>query len=239
MEEFASAINNLTMLLIVIGGSIFTLCVAVGAILYMTAAGDPHKQQIARGALVSSLLGVVILAMSPVAPQVLSRFVIEPSGGQALDRVGQAGCDRTLRSALVTQRSVSTQERANSMIRQIQAQRRAECSTDTWNPYIYIYISEGLGPLSGDANLGDENNGCLDRNSPPDTETHGKIGDTTIPRTLGNAAASDGDGIARDADGNILVLFRTTRRPSDGSLCWLYLASADIWDQAADTPKES
>lgn len=231
MEEFASAINNLTMLLIVIGGSIFTLCVAVGAILYMTAAGDPHKQQIARGALVSSLLGVVILAMSPVAPRVLSRFVIEPSGGQALDRVGQAGCDRTLRSALVTQRSVSTQERANSMIRQIQAQRRAECSTDTWNPRI-------IGGQGGDPNLGDENNGCLDENSPSDTQTHGKIGDTTIPRTLGNAAAGDGDGIARDADGNMLVQFFINRRPSDGSLCWLYLASADIWDQAADTPKE-
>ena len=235
MEEFTSAVNNLTMLLIVIGGSIFTLCVAVGAILYMTAAGDPHKQQIARGALVSSLLGVVILAMSPVAPRVLSRFVIEPAGGQALDRVGNTNCDRTLRSALVTQRSVSTDERANSIIRQIQAQRRDECSTDTWNPV----ISAGSGPHSGDANLGDENNGCLDRNSPSDTQTHGKIGDTTIPRTLGNAAAKDGDGIARDAEGNILVLFRVTRRPSDGSLCWLYLASADIWDQAADTPKES
>ena len=90
MEELTSALNNLTVLLIVIGGSLFTLCLAAGAVLYMTAAGDPHKQQLARGALLSSLIGVVILAMSPIAPRVLSRFVIEPSGGQALDRVGQA-----------------------------------------------------------------------------------------------------------------------------------------------------
>ena len=100
MEELTSALNNLTVLLIVIGGSLFTLCLAAGAILYMTAAGDPHKQQLARGALLGALVGVVILAMSPIAPRVLSRFVIEPSGGQA-------SCDRTLRSSLITQRGVS------------------------------------------------------------------------------------------------------------------------------------
>ena len=228
MEEFTSAINNLTMLLIIIGGSIFTLCVAVGAILYMTAAGDPHKQQIARGALVSSLLGVVILAMSPIAPRVLSRFVIEPSGGQALDRVGQAGCDRTLRSALVTQRGVSTTTRVNSMIRQIQAQRRSDCSSETWNPSV---------AASG---IDNEASGCLDLKSPnygaSPPQNHGTLGSTLIPRSLGEAAANDADGIARDADGNIMVLFATGSRPTDGALCWMYQASADIWDQAAKTP---
>ena len=229
MEEFTSAINNLTMLLIIIGGSIFTLCVAVGAILYMTAAGDPHKQQIARGALVSSLLGVVILAMSPIAPRVLSRFVIEPSGGQALDRVGQAGCDRTLRSALVTQRGVSTDDRVNSMIRQIQAQRRSDCASETWDPQVSA------------STVGDESDGCLfDKDAGP-TQSFGSIGSTRIPRSLGSAAAADGDGIARDADGNILVRFHVvsggvSKRPTDGALCWLYLANADIWDQSADTP---
>ena len=220
MEEFTSAINNLTMLLIIIGGSIFTLCVAVGAILYMTAAGDPHKQQIARGALVSSLLGVVILAMSPIAPRVLSRFVIEPSGGQALDRVGQAGCDRTLRSALVTQRGVSTTARVNSMIRQIQAQRRSDCSTDSWDPQV---ASTKVGASSDP--------GCIKADN-----DYGSIGSTVIPASLGDAAKADTDGIARDADGNVMVLFTGAKRPTDGSLCWLYLSSADIWDQSAAKP---
>ena len=229
MEEFTSAINNLTMLLIIIGGSIFTLCVAVGAILYMTAAGDPHKQQIARGALVSSLLGVVILAMSPIAPRVLSRFVIEPSGGQALDRVGQAGCDRTLRSALVTQRGVSTDDRVNSMIRQIQAQRRSDCASETWDPQV----------AAGE--VGAASDACLFKDAPSSTESYGTIGSTLIPRSLGSAAASDGDGIARDADGDILVMFHVpasgvAKRPTDGAKCWLYLANADIWDQSAATP---
>ena len=166
-----------------------------------------HKQQLARGALLSSLVGVVILAMSPIAPRVLSRFVIEPSGGQALDRVGQASCDRTLRSSLITQRGGSTTARANSMIRQIQAQRRNECSAETWNPEV------------------DDDQGCA---------TATKTGDTAVPASLkASAGVTDEDGITRDADGNILVSFETASRPTDGSLCWLYVASADIWDQSA------
>ena len=221
MEELTSALNNLTVLLIVIGGSLFTMCIAAGAILYMTAAGDPHKQQLARGALLSSLIGVVILAMSPIAPRVLSRFVIEPSGGQALDRVGQASCDRTLRSSLITQRGVSTTDRANSMIKQIQAQRRNECSAETWNPAVDTRGSGGGNPCSPKA--------VTDK-------TKQKIGATNVPASLWAAGWVDLDGLTRDAEGNILVSFATASRPTDGSQCWLYLGSADIWDQQAGLP---
>lgn len=222
MEEFTSALNNLTTLLIVIGGSLFTLCLAAGAILYMTAAGDPQKQQMARGALLSSIIGVVILAMAPIAPRVISRFVIEPSGGQALDRVGQASCDRTLRSSLITQRGVSTVARANSMIRQIQAQRRNDCSVETWSPKVddaanVCQVADGTG--------------------------YKDVGNTGVPASLGSAAKNDGDGISRDSEGNILVAFETAEtglnsrgRPTDGSVCWMYLATVDIWDQSATTP---
>ena len=221
MEELTSALNNLTVLLIVIGGSLFTLCLAAGAILYMTAAGDPHKQQLARGALLSSLIGVVILAMSPIAPRVLSRFVIEPSGGQALDRVGQASCDRTLRSSLITQRGVSTYARANSMISQIQAQRRNDCAAETWAPVI-----SGGAASTGSSDL------CLLGTSASPLDTF--IGSTQVPASLMSASWADSkDGVTRDADGNILVAFATAARPTDGSLCWLYLANADIWDQSA------
>ena len=218
MEEFTSALNNLTTLLIVIGSSLFTLCLAAGAILYMTAAGDPQKQQLARGALLSSIIGVVILAMAPIAPRVISRFVIEPSGGQGLDRVGQASCDRTLRSSLITQRGISTTARVNSMIRQIQAQRRNDCSTETWAPSV---AATSVG---------------ADTACRKTTAEHGAVGSTNIPDSLGDAAKADTDGIARDSEGNILVFFATANRPTDGSLCWLYLASADIWDQSAASP---
>ena len=222
MEELTSALNNLTVLLIVIGGSLFTLCLAAGAILYMTAAGDPHKQQLARGALLSSLIGVVILAMSPIAPRVLSRFVIEPSGGQALDRVGQASCDRTLRSSLITQRGVSTGTRANSMIRQIQAQRRNECSADTWNPAV---------------DEADNKQTCAVADTDVATG-YKKIGATDLPKSLGDAGKVDKeDGLTRDAEGNILVAFKDGSLPTDGSKCWMYRANADIWDQSAKVPE--
>ena len=211
MEEFTSAINNLTVLLIVIGGSIFTLCLAAGAILFMTAAGDPHKQQLAKAALMGAVVGVVVLAMSPIAPRVLSRFVIEPSGGQALDRVGQSGCDDTLRSSLITQRGVGTASRANSMIAQIQAQRRNECASETWAPEI----------------AGDQ--GC-------EGTLPVQIDGVSMPKSLHEAGKADSDGLTRDADNNILVSFVTGKRPTDTSLCWMYLASADIWGAAATAP---
>ena len=212
MEEFTSAINNLTVLLIVIGGSIFTLCLAAGAILFMTAAGDPQKQQMAKAALMGAVVGVVVLAMSPIAPRVLSRFVIEPSGGQALDRVGQSSCDDTLRSALVTQRGVGTAARANSMISQIQAQRRNECSPETWDPEIY-----------------DANTHTCDG-----TAVDSKFDGITVPRSLYAASGADSDALTRDADNNILVVFVGNKRPTDTSQCWMYLASADIWGAVAD-----
>ena len=47
MEELTSALNNLTVLLIAIGGSLFTLCLAAGAILYVTAVGEGRAAQLA------------------------------------------------------------------------------------------------------------------------------------------------------------------------------------------------
>ena len=209
VEEFTSAINNLTVLLIVIGGSIFTLCLAAGAILFMTAAGDPHKQQLAKGALMGAVIGVVVLAMSPIAPRVLSRFVIEPSGGQALDRVGQSGRDDTLRSALITQRGVGTAARANSMISQIQSQRRNECSAEVWAPIVTV---------------GADANACVGGGEDK------SLAGTLVPKSLYNSGAvTSEDGLTRDAEGNIMVEWETASRPTDTALCWMYIANADIW----------
>lgn len=210
MEEFTSAINNLTVLLIVIGGSVFTLCLAAGAILFMTAAGDPHKQQLAKGALMGAVIGVVVLAMSPIAPRVLSRFVIEPSGGTALDRVGQSGCDDTLRSSLVTQRGVGTAARANSMIAQIQAQRRNECNAEVWNPDVLTGAQTCMGTTA------------------PSAGAPVKMVGTTMPASLYNSADADADGLTRDAESNILVNWGTNK-PTDTALCWMYVSNADIW----------
>ena len=104
----------------------------------MTAFGDPQKQNIARGALVGAFVGVCIMGISFLAPRIMSQFVLEPAGLEGVANSGNTGCDRTLRSALITQRGVGNSQQVNSMVRAIQAQRSSDCNQETWNPYAYI-----------------------------------------------------------------------------------------------------
>ena len=215
MEEFTSALNNLTILLIVIGGSVFTLCLAVGAILFMTAAGDPHKQQLAKGAMFGAVIGAVVLAMSPLAPRVLSKFVIEPSGGQALERTIGSSCDDHLRTGFITQRGVSTTLRANSMISQVQTKRRDECNPDSWDPE--IAATQTCKGSTSNNRLGTEK--------------------VIIPASLIAAGGVNGeDGVTRDQDGNIMIGFKAGSLPGDTSLCWMYSANAGFWISSPTLP---
>ncbi len=215
MEEFTSALNNLTILLIVIGGSVFTLCLAVGAILFMTAAGDPHKQQLAKGAMFGAVIGAVVLAMSPLAPRVLSKFVIEPSGGQALERTIGSSCDDHLRTGFITQRGVSTAARANSMISQIQTKRRDECNPESWAPV--VDAAQKCKGSTANNRLGTEK--------------------VIIPASLIAAGGvTNEDGVTRDQDGNIMIAFTAGKLPGDTSLCWMYSANAGFWISSAALP---
>ena len=47
MEELASVINNFARLILYAGGGVFTIAVCVAGFFYMTAFGDPQKQNIA------------------------------------------------------------------------------------------------------------------------------------------------------------------------------------------------
>ena len=104
MEELASVINNFARLILYAGGGVFTIAVCVAGFFYMTAFGDPQKQNIARGALVGAFVGVCIMGVSFLAPRIMSQFVLEPAGLEGVSNSGNTGCDRTLRSALITQR---------------------------------------------------------------------------------------------------------------------------------------
>ena len=136
MEELASVINNFARLILYAGGGVFTIAVCVAGFFYMTAFGDPQKQNIARGALVGAFVGVCIMGISFLAPRIMSQFVLEPAGLEGVNQAGNTGCDRTLRSALITQRGVGNASHANSMIRAIQAQRASDCNAEIWNPYV-------------------------------------------------------------------------------------------------------
>ena len=233
MEELASVINNFARLILYAGGGVFTIAVCVAGFFYMTAFGDPQKQNIARGALVGAFVGVCIMGVSFLAPRIMSQFVLEPAGLEGVDQAGNTGCDRTLRSALITQRGVGNAKQANSMVRAIQAQRASDCNAEIWNPYV---IGKGTPPgtTTAVAETG-FTTGAKCAPAAADTAGH-KIGQTDVPSTLkqvsfSRVALKTYGGFARDASGNLMVEFATANRPTDGSQCWMYIAQSNYWDQ--------
>ena len=241
MEELASVINNFARLILYAGGGVFTIAVCVAGFFYMTAFGDPQKQNIARGALVGSFVGVCIMGVAFLAPKIMSQFVLEPAGLEGVDQsAGNTSCDRTLRSALIVRRGVGNAKQVNQIIRAVQAQRAADCNQEIWNPYAAI---KGTPPgATVDAASGFTDScategggaGGLWRSA----DVPANVGNTTTPTTLAQLAASrfasdTYGGFARDAGGSILVEFSVLNRPTDGSQCWLYVAQSNYWDQKA------
>ena len=199
----------------------------------MTAFGDPQKQNIARGALVGSFVGVCIMGVAFLAPKIMSQFVLEPAGLEGVDQsAGNTSCDRTLRSALIVRRGVGNAKQVNQIVRAIQAQRATDCNQETWNPYANI-----VGTPPGGAAI-TTNGFSADCADAAVVALAKAIGNTDTPKTLANLAASRFNnstygGFARDAGGNILVEFATASRPTDGSQCWMYVAQSNYWDQKA------
>ena len=233
MEELASVINNFARLILYAGGGVFTIAVCVAGFFYMTAFGDPQKQNIARGALVGAFVGVCIMGVSFLAPRIMSQFVLEPAGLEGVANSGNTGCDRTLRSALITQRGVGNSQQVNSMVRAIQAQRASDCNQEIWNPFASIASGTPPGPAPSTAIVDGFTSTCADNTATVVPET---IGNTVTPSTLAEVAKSrfgnsTYGGFARDSASNILVEFDTGYRPTDGSKCWLYVAQSNYWDQ--------
>ena len=239
MEELASVINNFARLILYAGGGVFTIAVCVAGFFYMTAFGDPQKQNIARGALVGSFVGVCIMGVAFLAPKIMSQFVLEPAGLEGVDQsAGNTSCDRTLRSALIVRRGVGNGKQVNRIIRAIQAQRASDCNQEVWNPF-----TRSRGTPPGAPGLlgwsGFEADCAASETGSPPTVTAIPIGNTDTPQTLANLAAQRTSnpgattygGFARDAGGNILVQFQDDYRPTDGSQCWLYVAQSNYWDQ--------
>lgn len=235
MEELASVINNFARLILYAGGGVFTIAVCVAGFFYMTAFGDPQKQNVARGALVGAFVGVCIMGVAFLAPRIMSQFVLEPAGLEGIDQnAGNTSCDRTLRSALITQRGIGAAGHVNQVVKAIQAQRSNDCNREVWNPFARVDgTPSGATAISGASGF---TTACGDASDPVVPQT---IGNTDTPSTLASVVATRvGDsnsygGFARDAEGNILVEFNSGYRPTDGSACWLYVSKSNYWDQKA------
>ena len=233
MEAIGQLFSGLSLVILAIGAGAFIISIGIAGVYYVTAFGDPQKISTAKGALMSSVLGIIIMAFAPIAPRVLNQTVFEPAGLGGVVTSSGAGCDDTLRTALITQRSVNTASAVNSMISQIQSQRSADCEATIWNPRLR---SNGFDWDSNvDSGPGIRQSECGHYGSNPQM----RIGNTDLPRSLTSVvdqrsvASAPQGAFARDAAGNMLMQFDSARRPTDGSKCWLYMSSGNFWDEQA------
>ena len=232
MEAIGQLFSGLSLLILAIGAGAFIISIGIAGVYYVTAFGDPQKISTAKGALMSSVLGIIIMAFAPIAPRVLNQTVFEPAGLGGVVTSSGAGCDDTLRTALITQRSVNTASAVNSMISQIQSQRGDECNRTIWDVRV---VNEGFSEPSSDSGAGTSQDECGHKG----TASQMRINNTDLPRSLTSVVAQrTGNSVpqgafARDAAGNILLQFYSARRPTDGSRCWLYMGSGNFWDEQA------
>ena len=238
MESVGQLFSGLSLLVLAVGAGAFVVSISIAGLLYVTAFGDPQKISLAKGALMSSLLGILIMAFAPLAPRVLNQVVLEPAGlGSVVQDTG--GCDAALRTALITHRNVNSANAANSIIRQMQAQRSDDCGAEIWDPEV---ARDDFTAPSADG-CGVSRNGSVsgpfvDRDigrSPLPGSMLGVVNNRTSPAaapTFGGENGSFG-AFARDNDGNMLMEFYQKYRPADGSLCWVYIARGNFWDEQA------
>ena len=209
MEAVVQMFGGAATLIAVLGGAISTIFFAWAGIQWMMAAGDPQKISQARMALIGAAVGLIIVGAAFIVPEVISERIIEPAGGSAIHGTAGLSCDRVLKNQLVFQRSASTAERMNAVVKQIQAQRD-ECSSDIWGPK----IQDANDPESG---------GCIGST----------VGDTDVPRGLHFSSTVEyvRQTSGRDSDNNIIVHFADSGQPTDSATCWLYVDRLKTWDQ--------
>ena len=221
MEELMTLFNRVGIFVAVIGGGVSLVMFAFAGISYMTASGDPQAMGRAKMALIGAIGGSVVVGLAFIVPGVISRVIIEPSGGQAIEVEVGDNCDQLLRNQLVLTRGASTAGRMNDVIRTIQSQRDA-CAPELWSPQVddawYVHGST---------------NGCF---SNPGLAREGAlVGGALVPAGLrdgnvmsGNVRGSSG----RDSDNNIIVYWRGgDGRPTDNARCWLFIRRTNAWSE--------
>ena len=224
MEELMTLFNRVGIFVAVIGGGISLVMFAFAGISYMTASGDPQAMGRAKMALIGAIGGSVVVGLAFIVPGVISRVIIEPSGGQAIEVEVGDDCDQLLRNQFVLTRGASTSSRLQDVIRTVQNQRDA-CAPELWDPAVYDGSSG-----AGDAQM------CFGATPDTDEGDTATVGNTLVPAGLragndigGRVRASSG----RDSDNNIIVYWSTNSasRPTDNAKCWLFVRRLNSWSE--------
>ena len=219
MEEIAGIFNSIGLVLTAILGGFGVISLSVAALLYMNAHGDPQQVNKAKTAAIGAIIGLIMGGMAWVLPGIISRAIVEPSGGQSLTASGSVqGCDSIFKSQLVAQRQINSVARVNELVSTIQ-NTRDECRPDTWNPKAEAITTTT--PFCGnqsDINSVDVPIGLQTGTSNSDTDSKLKVGNSV-----------------RDRDNNIAIQFGASpNAPGDGFRCWLYVSRSGVW--VGETP---
>ena len=245
MDEFVTAIGGLTRLLLICGGSISGVAVVFVGYNFMLGQGDPSKMAQAKMGLIGVVVGLIVMGMAFILPNVVSEAVLEPVGGVALTSDSGTSCDGILQNQLVFQRGASNGSRIMQVISQLQVQR-SECAREIWNPVVTRANSTGTAvdnAIAGGANSERQYSDCFgntgaDGTSPTAAQLSTlRVGDNSVPsglRLKNDLAEWPRRASGRDGANNILVYWSPLpeEKPSDGSKCWMYVSRLGVWSQS-------
>ena len=232
MEVLETIFGNVSRLIMIVGGGISTVAFCYAGFMWMLSFGDPQKGSQARSGLIGVVVGLILVGISFLLPQIIGETVVEPVGGQIAGVQTGVSCDNELRNALVFQRNASTPSRMNQVVSRVQSDRPEFCAPELWKPKI------GWDDDSVTDNANRAANGeCLEMGTgdgqagSPDAAVGGQV----VPAGLRQNNTIDGEvrnASGRDADNNIIVFFPDPDdRPIDSAKCWLYVARANTWSE--------
>ena len=250
MEELQALFGGFARLVLIVGGGISVIAFAFAGFNFLTAQGDPGKMAQAKGGVIGVVVGLGVMGMSFIVPNVISETVIEPVGGVALSTEAGTDCDSILQNQLVFQRGASNASRIDQVISQIQVQRD-ECVEEVWNPTV-IRDNGASTPIDVDntaANsernfslcFGAAGAAGLDTDAAEVLATNNHqtktVGDNIVPADLrlqNNLQNAPRRASGRDGDNNIIVYWSidTDLRPADGAACWMYVNRLGVWSQS-------
>ena len=207
MDMITAVTDAVALFVIILGASLSSVFFAYVGIQWMASLGDPQRGAVARSSFVGVFIGLVLIGIAMLVPNLVSVAIIEPVGGVPVQAgLSRSDCDGILKRQLQLVKTADGSASMNRLIDEVQAVYGA-CGQEDWDPEV--------------------NDAGASNCEKPD----GRVGGLNIPP--GFKDDSGGDLVnesGRDDRGNILVLWgERDHRPSDGSICWMYFEELDTW----------